>query len=155
MNLLLPKEELFDSYINYINKLGLRVECDKDIFLSKSKKERSFYGKEQRIEVWIVDNDCVIGFAIIKPTLSIEDIEYGGNLFILIENREENLKIIFPKLINFIKHFYPLDRLLFTVNSEDNSLLNIIDKLDSKKFSESEVNRNGKLIKVIRYNVEI
>lgn len=155
MNLILPKASLFDSYINYRNKIGLSIDLDKDDFLSKLKRERTLYGKEQRIEVWIVEDGKVIGFSVIKPTLSIEDIEFGGNLFISIIDRDKNLNLIFQKMINFIKSFYPLDRLLLTIKKDDVAFLDIVKKLKSKKFSESKVMVDGDCVLVKRFNVDL
>ena len=112
-------------------------------------------GKDQEIEVWYIDDDAVIGVGKILPTLSIDAIEYGGNLSIDIFNRSMFLEEAIDVSIKFIKSFYPIERILFTVKDDDYDLLLIMKEKSAKSLSEGEVTRDGESFNVKRFNLEI
>ena len=112
-------------------------------------------GKDQEIEVWYIDDDAVIGVGKILPTLSIDAIEYGGNLSIDIFNRSMFLEEAIDVSIKFIQSFYPIERLLFTVREDDYDLLLIMKDKSAKSLSEGEVTRDGESFSVKRFNLEI
>lgn len=155
MRVSIPNEKYFESFKFFCEEFYGKFDYNEDEYIKAKKAARTMRGKDQEIEVWYIDDDAVIGVGKILPTLSIDAIEYGGNLSIDIFNRSMFLEEAIDVSIKFIKSFYPIERLLFTVREDDYDLLLIMKEKSAKSLSEGEVTRDGESFNVKRFNLEI
>ncbi len=155
MRVSIPNEKYFESFKFFCEEFYGKFDYNEDEYIKAKKAARTMRGKDQEIEVWYIDDDAVIGVGKILPTLSIDAIEYGGNLSIDIFNRSMFLEEAIDVSIKFIQSFYPIERLLFTVREDDYDLLLIMKDKSAKSLSEGEVTRDGESFSVKRFNLEI
>lgn len=155
MRVSIPNEKYFESFKFFCEEFYGKFDYNEDEYIKAKKAARTMRGKDQEIEVWYIDDDAVIGVVKILPTLSIDAIEYGGNLSIDIFNRSMFLEEAIDVSIKFIQSFYPIERLLFTVREDDYDLLLIMKEKSAKSLSEGEVTRDGESFNVKRFNLEI
>lgn len=155
MRVSIPNEKYFESFKFFCEEFYGKFDYNEDEYIKAKKAVRTMRGKDQEIEVWYIDDDAVIGVGKILPTLSIDAIEYGGNLSIDIFNRSMFLEEAIDVSIKFIQSFYPIERILFTVREDDYDLLLIMKEKSAKSLSEGEVTRNGESFNVKRFNLEI
>ncbi len=155
MRVSIPNEKYFESFKFFCEEFYGKFDNNEDEYIKAKKAARTMRGKDQEIEVWYIDDDAVIGVGKILPTLSIDAIEYGGNLSIDIFNRSMFLEEAIDVSIKFIQSFYPIERLLFTVREDDYDLLLIMKDKSAKSLSEGEVTRDGESFNVKRFNLEI
>ena len=155
MRVSIPNEKYFESFKFFCEEFYEKFDYNEDEYIKAKKAARTMRGKDQEIEVWYIDDDAVIGVGKILPTLSIDAIEYGGNLSIDIFNRSMFLEEAIDVSIKFIQSFYPIERLLFTVREDDYDLLLIMKDKSAKSLSEGEVTRDGESFNVKRFNLEI
>lgn len=155
MRVSIPNEKYFESFKFFCEEFYGNFDYNEDEYIKAKKAARTMRGKDQEIEVWYIDDDAVIGVGKILPTLSIDTIEYGGNLSIDIFNRSMFLEEAIDVSIKFIKSFYPIERILFTVREDDYDLLLIMKEKSAKSLSEGEVTRDGESFNVKRFNLEI
>lgn len=155
MRVSIPNEKYFESFKFFCEEFYRKFDYNEDEYIKAKKAARTMRGKDQEIEVWYIDDDAVIGVGKILPTLSIDAIEYGGNLSIDIFNRSMFLEEAIDVSIKFIQSFYPIERLLFTVREDDYDLLLIMKEKSAKSLSEGEVTRDGESFNVKRFNLEI
>ena len=87
MRVSIPNEKYFESFKFFCEEFYGKFDYNEDEYIKAKKAARTMRGKDQEIEVWYIDDDAVIGVGKILPTLSIDAIEYGGNLSIDIFNR--------------------------------------------------------------------
>lgn len=155
MRVSIPNEKYFESFKFFCEEFYGKFDYNEDEYIKAKKAARTMRGKDQEIEVWYIDEDAVIGVGRILPTLSIDAIEYGGNLSIDIFNRSMFLEEAIDVSIKFIQSFYPIERILFTVREDDYDLLLIMKEKSAKSLSEGEVTRDGESFNVKRFNLEI
>lgn len=155
MRVSIPNEKYFESFKFFCEEFYGKFDYNENEYIKAKKAARTMRGKDQEIEVWYIDDDAVIGVGKILPTLSIDAIEYGGNLSIDIFNRSMFLEEAIDVSIKFIQSFYPIERLLFTVREDDYDLLLIMKDKSAKSLSEGEVTRDGESFSVKRFNLEI
>lgn len=155
MRVSIPNEKYFESFKFFCEEFYGKFDYNEDEYIKAKKAARTMRGKDQEIEVWYIDDDAVIGVGKILPTLSIDAIEYGGNLSIDIFNRSMFLEEAIDVSIKFIQSFYLIERLLFTVREDDYDLLLIMKEKSAKSLSEGEVTRDGESYNVKRFNLEI
>lgn len=155
MRVSIPNEKYFESFKFFCEEFYGKFDYNEDEYIKAKKAARTMRGKDQEIEVWYIDDDAVIGVGKILPTLSIDAIEYGGNLSIDIFNRSMFLEEAIDVSIKFIQSFYPIERLLFTVREDDYDLLLIMKDKSAKSLSEGEVTRDGESFNVKRFNLKI
>lgn len=155
MRVSIPNEKYFESFKFFCEEFYGKFDYNEDEYIKAKKAARTMRGKDQEIEVWYIDEDRVVGVGKILPTLSIDAIEYGGNLSIDIFNRSMFLEEAIDVSIKFIQSFYPIERILFTVREDDYDLLLIIKEKSAKSLSEGEVTRDGESFNVKRFNLEI
>lgn len=155
MRVSIPNEKYFESFKFFCEEFYGKFDYNEDEYIKAKKAARTMRGKDQEIEVWYIDDDAVIGVGKILPTLSIDAIEYGGNLSIDIFNRSMFLEEAIDVSIKFIQSFYPIERLLFTVREDDYDLLLIMKEKSAKSLSEGEVTRDGESFNVKRFNLEM
>lgn len=155
MRVSIPNEKYFESFKFFCEKFYGKFDYNEDEYIKAKKAARTMRGKDQEIEVWYIDDDAVIGVGKILPMLSIDAIEYGGNLSIDIFNRSMFLEEAIDVSIKFIQSFYPIERILFTVREDDYDLLLIMKEKSAKSLSEGEVTRDGESFNVKRFNLEI
>lgn len=155
MRVSIPNEKYIESFKFFCEEFYGKCDYNEDEYIKAKKAARTMRGKDQEIEVWYIDDDAVIGVGKILPTLSIDAIEYGGNLSIDIFNRSMFLEEAIDISIKFIQSFYPIERLLFTVREDDYDLLLIMKDKSAKSLSEGEVTRDGESFNVKRFNLEI
>lgn len=155
MRVSIPNEKYFESFKFFCEEFYGKFEYNEDEYIKAKKAARTMRGKDQEIEVWYIDDDRVVGVGKILPTLSIDAIEYGGNLSIDIFNRSMFLEEAIDVSIKFIQSFYPIERILFTVKDDDYDLLLIMKEKSAKSLSEGEVTRDGESFNVKRFNLQI
>lgn len=155
MRVSIPNEKYFESFKFFCEEFYGKFDYNENEYIKAKKAARTMRGKDQEIEVWYIDDDAVIGVGKILPTLSIDAIEYGGNLSIDIFNRSMFLEEAIDVSIKFIKSFYPIERMLFTVKDDDYDLLLIMKEKSAKSLSEGEVTRDGESFNVKRFNLKI
>ena len=155
MRVSIPNEKYFESFKFFCEEFYRKFDYNEDEYIMAKKAARTMRGKDQEIEVWYIDDDAVIGVGKILPTLSIDAIEYGGNLSIDIFNRSMFLEEAIDVSIKFIQSFYPIERILFTVREDDYDLLLIMKEKSAKSLSEGAVTRDGESFNVKRFNLEI
>lgn len=155
MRVSIPNEKYFESFKFFCEEFYGKFEYNEDEYIKAKKAARTMRGKDQEIEVWYIDDDAVIGVGKILPTLSIDAIEYGGNLSIDIFNRSMFLEEAIDISIKFIQSFYPIERILFTVREDDYDLLLIMKEKSAKSLSEGEATRDDESFNVKRFNLEI
>lgn len=155
MRVSIPNEKYFESFKFFCEEFYGKFDYNEDEYIKAKKAARTMRGKDQEIEVWFIDDDAVIGVGKILPTLSIDAIEYGGNLSIDIFNRSMFLEEAIDVSIKFIQSFYPIERILFTVREDDYDLLLIMKEKSAKSLSEGEVTGDGESFNVKRFNLEI
>ena len=155
MRVSIPNEKYFESFKFFCEEFYRKFDYNEDEYIMAKKAARTMRGKDQEIEVWYIDDDAVIGVGKILPTLSIDAIEYGGNLSIDIFNRSMFLEEAIDVSIKFIQSFYPIERILFTVKDDDYDLLHIMKEKSAKLLSEGEVTRDGESFNVKRFNLQI
>lgn len=155
MRVSIPNEKYFESFKFFCEEFYGKFDYNEDEYIKAKKAVRTMRGKDQEIEVWYIDDDAVIGVGKILPTLSIDAIEYGGNLSIDIFNRSMFLEEAIDVSIKFIQSFYPIERILFAVREDDYDLLLIMKEKSAKSLSEGEVTRDGESFNVKRFNLEI
>lgn len=155
MRVSIPNEKYFESFKFFCEEFYGKFDYNEDEYIKAKKAVRTMRGKDQEIEVWYIDDEAVIGVGKILPTLSIDAIEYGGNLSIDIFNRSMFLEEAIDVSIKFIQSFYPIERILFTVREDDYDLLLIMKEKSAKSLSEGEVTRDGESFNVKRFNLEI
>lgn len=155
MRVSIPNEKYFESFKFFCEEFYGKFDYNEDEYIKAKKAARTMRGKDQEIEVWYIDDDAVIGVGKILPTLSIDAIEYGGNLSIDIFNRSMFLEEAIDISIKFIQSFYPIERIIFTVREDDYDLLLIMKEKSAKSLSEGEVTRDGESFNVKRFNLKI
>lgn len=155
MRVSIPNEKYFESFKFFCEEFYGKFDYNEDEYIKAKKAARTMRGKDQEIEVWYIYDDRVVGVGKILPTLSIDAIEYGGNLSIDMFNRSMFLEEAIDVSIKFIQSFYPIERILFTVREDDYDLLLIMKEKSAKSLSEGEVTRDGESFNVKRFNLEI